>query len=145
MKSQRLRWLVIAGLVLMVGGALDPLEGSVVILGGSALAALGAFLNGTRYRLPVIAVVLVALGVGALFGLTALGGVGGRSGRSMWLLLLGVPYPIGWLLGLIGATRTLREPRVSRPPEDRGLGLPPAIGANAAAAKSAHEALKDLP
>ena len=32
MKSTHSRWLVIAGLVLMVGGVLDPLEGSVVIL-----------------------------------------------------------------------------------------------------------------
>jgi hypothetical protein len=111
MKTQHSRWLIIAGLVLMVIGVLDPLEGSVVILGGSALVALGAFLTRTHYRLPVIALVLIAVGVGVLFGFSALGGVGGTSGRSIWLLLLCVPYPIGWVLGLIGAARKLREPR----------------------------------
>ena len=56
----------------MVAGALDPLEGSVVILGGSALAAAGAFFARTRrYWLQLTAFVLVALGVAALFGLSA--------------------------------------------------------------------------
>lgn len=105
------RRLVIAGLVLMVAGALDPLEGSVVILGGAALSALGAFLSRSRYRLPVVALALTAAGVGALIGLSAIGGVGGNSGRSFWWLLLCVPYPAGWILGLVGATRKLREPR----------------------------------
>ena len=108
------RWFVIVGLVLMVAGALDPMEGSVVILGGSALAALGAFHTRTRYRLPVTAVVLIAIGVTALFGMSALGGVGGSSGRSIWWLLLCLPYPIGWVLGLVGATRKLREPQPSQ-------------------------------
>src|SRR5512134_2736608 len=81
------RRLVIAGLVLMVGGVLDPLEGSVVILGGSALSALGAFLSRSRYRLPAFALAMTAVGVGALLGLSTIGGVGGNSGRSAWWLL----------------------------------------------------------
>jgi hypothetical protein len=83
---------VIAGLVLMVAGALDPLEGSVMILGGNALSALGAFLSRSRYRLPVMALAMTTVGVGALHGLSAIGGVGGNSGRSGWWLLLCVPY-----------------------------------------------------
>lgn len=111
MKSTHSRWLVIAGLVLMVGGVLDPLEGSVVILAGSVLAAVGAFGSRTRYRLPLAALGLIALGVAAMFGMSALGGVGGTSGRSIWWILLCLPYPIGWVLGLVGAARKLREPR----------------------------------
>ncbi len=66
--------LVIVGLVLMVAGALDPLEGSVVILGGSAVAAAGAFFGPMRrFRLQVIAFLLIAIGVAALFGLSAVG------------------------------------------------------------------------
>ena len=107
------RRLVIAGLVLMLAGALDPLEGSVVILAGTALAALGAFLSRSRYRLPFVSLALTAIGVAVLFGLSEFGGVGGNSGRSLWWLLLGVPYPAGWILGLVGATRKLREPRHS--------------------------------
>ena len=98
----------------MVAGVLDPLEGSVVILGGSALAAIGAYLAGTRhYRLQLTAAVLIALGVAALFGLSALGGVGGSTGRSMWWLALCVSYPIGWILGLFGAASNLRDYRTS--------------------------------
>jgi hypothetical protein len=108
MTRNQSRWLVMIGLALMVAGALDPLEGSVVILGGSVLAAIGAFLAGTRYRLPVAAVLLIAIGVAALFGMSALGGVGGNTGRSIWWLLLCLPYAIGWILGLAGAARTLR-------------------------------------
>ena len=46
-----------------------------------------------------------------MFGMSALGGVGGTSGRSIWWILLCLPYPIGWVLGLVGAARKLREPR----------------------------------
>ena len=68
------RTLVIAGLVLMLAGALDPLEGSVVILGGSALAAAGAFFGrSSRYRLLITASVLIAIGAAALFGLSEIG------------------------------------------------------------------------
>ena len=105
------RWIVIVGLVLMVIGVVDPMEGSVVILGGSILVAVGAFLSRTRYTVPIIALVLIAIGVGAMFGLSALGGVGGNTGRSIWWLLLCGPYPIGWILGLLGAASKLREPR----------------------------------
>lgn len=108
------RMLVVAGLVLMVAGALDPLEGSVVILGGGALAAAGAFFARTRrYRLQLTACVLIAFGVAALFGLSALGGVGGNTGRSIWWLLLCASYPIGWLMGLFGAAANLRDRRTA--------------------------------
>lgn len=111
MTPRRSRWLVIVGLVLMLAGVLDPLEGSIVILAGSILVAVGAFFSGTRSRLPIVATASIAVGVGALFGMSALGGVGGNSGRSIWWLLLCLPYAIGWILGLIGAARTLRAPR----------------------------------
>jgi 4-hydroxybenzoate polyprenyltransferase len=95
-KPTHSRTLVVAGLVLMVAGALDPLEGSVIVLGGSALAAAGTFFARTRrYRLQLSACVLVALGVGALFGLSALGGVGGNTGRSIWWLRSACPIPSG--------------------------------------------------
>jgi hypothetical protein len=112
MTRNRSRTLVITGLVLMLAGALDPLEGSVVILAGSALAAAGAFfVKSRRYRLQVTAFVLIAIGVAALFGLSALGGVGGNTGRSIWWLTICVSYPVGWVIGLVGAVLLLREAR----------------------------------
>ncbi len=112
MTHNRPRWLVIAGLVLMLAGVLDPLEGSVVTLTGSALAAAGAFFGRSRrYRLQVTAFVLTAIGVAALFGLSALGGVGGNTGRSIWWLAICVSYPVGWMVGLVGAAGLLREAR----------------------------------
>ena len=109
MKRNYSRWLVIVGLVLMVIGVVDPLEGSVVILGGSILAAAGAVLSRTRHRLPVAAAILIAAGVGVMFGLSAIGGIGGNSGRSRWWILLCLPYPVGWILGIIGGVSKLRE------------------------------------
>jgi hypothetical protein len=39
--------------------------------------------------------------------LSAAGGIGGRSGHSMWWGILILPYPAGWLLALAGAVSGL--------------------------------------
>lgn len=114
------RVLVMVGLLGMLIGALDPLEGSLVILPGTGVAALGAFLGRSRYRLRLYAsFVMVAAGVGALFALSAYGGFGGKSGRSMWWGLLILPYPLGWVLGLVTAilalVQSFRHPAVPLP------------------------------
>lgn len=107
MKS-RIVWsriLEVVGCLAMVLGTLDPLEGSVLILPGSGLVALGTYLGGKARHIVVYwiwAFVFVALGVGALFALSAMGGIGGRSGHSMWWGLLILPYPVGWLMMLVG-------------------------------------------
>jgi hypothetical protein len=86
-------------------GSLDPLEGSALILPGSARLALGSHLGREDPRTVAYrtwSFVLIALGVSALFGLSANGGVGGDSGRSMCWALLILPYAIGWSLDLWG-------------------------------------------
>ena len=107
------RWphaLVLVGLVGMVLGALDPLEGAFVILPATGLVALGTFLTRSRHRRELAwAFLLVAIGVAAMVGLSAGGGIGGNSGRSMWWALLLLPYPIGWLMGLVFGVRRVRE------------------------------------
>ena len=55
----------------------------------------------------------MAVGVAALWGLSAIGGFGSTSGRSLLWGLLIVPYPAGWLAGPIGGVRALREDRPS--------------------------------
>jgi hypothetical protein len=101
---------VIAGFAAMLIGAVDPLEGSVVILLGSGMVTLEATLGKSRYRTLLFwSLALVAVGVGALWALSAVGGFGGRTGRSYWWSLVLLPYPIGWIMGLAGAILRLRE------------------------------------
>ena len=96
------RILIMVGSVAMLVGALDPMEGSVVILPGSGLVALGTFLRADERRwiaYRVLVFILIAIGVGALWGLPSFGG---NSGRSMWWGVLILPYLIGWSMGIWG-------------------------------------------
>ncbi len=94
----------------MVVGVLDPLEGAFVILPGSGVVAVGGFLGKSRYRgLLGWAFILIAVGVGAMVSMSMLGGIGGRSGRSMWWALFILPYPVGWIMGLVGIILRLIE------------------------------------
>ena len=116
---ERITWsriMIILGLFGMLLGALNPLEGCIIILPCAGLAALGAWMGQTRRRkLLYFAFPLIAIGVGAMFLFTAIGGIGGTSGRSMWWLLVMAPYPIGWILGLIGSVLSLVETFGQRP------------------------------
>jgi len=98
------RVLLVVGSCAMLIGCLDPMEGSLVILPGSGLVTLGTFLGNSERRLLrywVFILASIAVGVGALFALSAFGGVGGRSGHSMWWGVLILPYPIGWIMGVV--------------------------------------------
>lgn len=99
------RFLLIAGYITMLIGAIDPMEGSLLILPGSGLVALGTYFSDEEhsvfiYRLWVFFLILI--GVGALFGFTMLGGIGGTTAYSIWWALLILPYPIGWSMGIWG-------------------------------------------
>ena len=99
------RIILILGGIAMLVGAIDPMEGSIVILIGSALVVLGTFLSRDErcflgYRLWVLA--LITIGVGAMWGLSSVGGIGGKSGLSMWWGVLILPYLIGWYMGVCG-------------------------------------------
>lgn len=101
-----------AGLVLMVAGIIDPMEGSIVILAGSGIAAAGAFFGQLPHRRAVVvAFGLCVIGVAALFGLSAIGGFGGTSGRSLWWGVPILPYPFGWLSSVVSTTMSLRASR----------------------------------
>ena len=99
------RLVSLLGGITLVAGSFDPLEGSVLILPGSALLALGSYLGRRGRRIVAYrtwSFILVALGVGSLFLLSAIGGVGGTSGRSAWWALLILPYLVGWSIDLWG-------------------------------------------
>jgi hypothetical protein len=92
----------IAGIVGILIGILDPMEGSLVIAPGSILLALGAFLLHDRYRnIYLASSILIITGVFALFYLSSLGGFGGTSSLSWWWGVTILPYPIGWLLAVV--------------------------------------------
>ncbi len=116
--------LVWAGLLAMIGGAVDPLEGSLVILPGAGLVALGAWLGRSGFtRVLAWAFVLVAVGVAVLFALSAAGGIGGPAGGPAWWAIALVPYPVGWGMAVIGAIRRLRErPAATGDREDAAPG-----------------------
>lgn len=97
--------LVTVGSIAMLVGAIDPMEGSLLILPGSGSVALGTFLGQGEHRLVVFRVwvfVLIAIGVGALWGLSMAGGIGGTSDLSPWWAVLLLPYAIGWSVGIWG-------------------------------------------
>ncbi|MCX6923722.1 MAG: hypothetical protein NT154_11020 [Verrucomicrobia bacterium] len=116
--NSRMLWsriLKVVGSIAMMLGTLDPLEGSLLILPGSGLVALGMFLGGKQRRMVLYwtwAFILIVVGVGAMFALSAVGGIGGKSGHSMWWGVLILPYPAGWLMalasGVAGLVRRFR-------------------------------------
>ena len=97
--------LIKTGYVALLFGAIDPMAGSLAILPGSGLIALGTSLSNERrsvlmQRLGTF--FLIALGVGSLWGLSRADGFGTGSGRSMWWGLLVLPYLLGWSLQIWG-------------------------------------------
>lgn len=118
------RVLAVVGLAGLLIGAIDPLEGSPIIVMGSGVASLAAIVAKTRQRrLVVWSFALVVAGVGAMWALSAVGGFGGNTGRSMWWGLLALPYAAGWIVGLVGAILTIVELlRRPAPREESGGG-----------------------
>lgn len=101
-RESLLRIAHIAGVVALVLGAVDPLEGSVVIAGGSFLLAISMTMTHDRHRKFFIAsMIMILIGVSSMFFLTSKGGIGGNSGNPMWWALFMAPYPLGWLLAVI--------------------------------------------
>lgn len=102
LKERGLKILYIIGVVAVIIGAIDPLEGSVVIFGGSVCLLLSTCLRKEIQWKTFLALSLMILsGIFFLFFFSALGGFGGSSSLSWWWGLLILPYPIGWLLTVI--------------------------------------------
>jgi hypothetical protein len=100
-KINRNKILFNLGVILMIAGALDPMEGSVVIAAGTFLAALSAFRSQDRHKTAFVWIsAAVIFGVIMLFWLSSLGGFGGTSDLSWWWGTLILPYPLGWLAAM---------------------------------------------
>jgi len=99
------RILVITGGIAMLVGVIDPMRGSLIILPGSLLFALGTFtVHSDRrwfgYRIGVV--IFIVVGLGAMWELTRVGGFGGNSAQSLWWGMLTLPYLLGWSMGIWG-------------------------------------------
>ena len=106
------RILIIAGFIALVVGAIDPIEGSLLILPGSGMVAFGTFIAQSERRLITYRAwvfILIAIGVGALWGLSEVGGFGGSSGLSIWWGVLILPYPLAWSMGIWGLVSSLPQ------------------------------------
>lgn len=103
------------GLACVLVGSLDPLEGSLLILPGFGILALDAALTHGRFRVLLNwAFALVTIGVASMWILSSFGGVrfgSGTQGVSGWWGLTMLPYPIGWIAGIVGVWRTMAERR----------------------------------
>lgn len=113
--NQKIKWtrvIYIIGVIVLIIGALDPLEGSVLIAAGSALIAFSTYLTHDRHRkIFFVSLIMIITGVFFIFYLSSLGGIGGSSGRSWWWGVLVLPYPVGWLMSIIILiTRVLKKP-----------------------------------
>jgi uncharacterized membrane protein YhaH (DUF805 family) len=120
------RVLVVLGGIGMLAGAVDPLEGWVIIFAGSGLVTLGTFLGGAERRLFwdwLLIFGSITVGAAAMVVLSMAGGIGGRSGHSLWWGLLVLPYPIAWVVGMVSLGF-----RMIRSRKRRGNGAVPGPG-----------------
>jgi len=95
------RFLFVIGVIALLAGVIDPLEGSLAIAGGSGLITLSVYMTRDRYREShLFAFILIVFGVFFLFFFSSLGGFGDGAVLSWWWALLILPYPLGWLLAV---------------------------------------------
>lgn len=103
--KEKIKWtrvIYIIGIIALIIGALDPLEGSVVITTGSLLLTLATYLSHDQHwKNFMLSLILIAIGVFFLFYFSSLGGFGGKSTLSSWWGTLILPYPIGWLMSIV--------------------------------------------
>ena len=101
-KPKWTRIIYIIGIIALIIGLVDPLEGSIVIAGGSILLALSTFVTRDRHRkIFLLSMILIVNGVGSLFYLSSLGGFGDEAEISWWWRVIILPYPLGWLTAVI--------------------------------------------
>jgi len=99
-KSLWNRRFYVTGIILVIMGALDPMEGSVLIELGSILLAITTQFSKDRHKtLFLISTILISIGFFSLWFVSALGGFDPKT--EWWWLLFILPYPIGWLGSVI--------------------------------------------
>jgi hypothetical protein len=98
-KSILIRIIFIVGVIALIIGAIDPMEGSIAITAGSVCIALSTLLTRDRYRkIFLVAAIMILIGVFCLWYVSSLGGFDPK--HEWWWDALILPYPIGWLLSV---------------------------------------------
>lgn len=86
--KQKIAWtqiIYIIGSIALILGALDPMEGSVVIVAGSAAIAFATYLTKDWYfKRFLVTFIMIMVGVCCLFYFSSLGGFGGTATLSWW-------------------------------------------------------------
>lgn len=107
-----LRILYYTGVTAILFGAIDPLEGSILIAAGATiLSAVSLFTYDRHKTIFTVSTVGILIGVALMWFLSSLGGFGGNSGRPMWYGLFLIPYPLGWLTIVITLLVRLFKPK----------------------------------
>jgi len=97
-KNKWTRVVYITGIVAIIIGTIDPLEGSVLIATGNALLVLSTYITKDSHRkIFLSSFIMIVIVVFFLFYFSSLGGFGGTSTLSWWWGTLILPYPIGWI------------------------------------------------
>lgn len=103
--TMRINWkriIYIIGVIALIIGAIDPLEGSIVIVVGCILITLSTYIiHDKHWKIFLASAIMILAGVFFLFYFSSLGGFGDTSTLSWWWSALILPYPIGWLLSII--------------------------------------------
>ncbi|MBK9285264.1 MAG: hypothetical protein IPM51_13265 [Sphingobacteriaceae bacterium] len=96
-----IKWLKYLGVFTVIFGALDPMEGSILITIGAGLLFLHAkLMHASNFKIYFILFLSILFGVAALFIISSFGGLGPQN-LNMWWGLLILPYPLGWLTLII--------------------------------------------
>jgi uncharacterized membrane protein YhdT len=126
--NERRAWsllLCVIGMVTLFSFFSDTEVGLVMVTDfgpvfGGAMIALSAVLARSRFRrLAYWAFGLQLVGVGPVLLISAFGGVGGNTGRSIWWSLTCLPQPLGWILCFVAGVCILAE----RNPPGGGIRL----------------------
>ncbi len=94
-----LKRLWIIGQIACLGGAIDPLEGSLLIAAGAVLlAAISRMRKDIGSGRILVAAAMIVFGVAAMWYVSSLGGFDPKT--DWWWLAAIFPYPAGWLMML---------------------------------------------
>ena len=108
----------LSGVVALLLGILDPMEGSIAIAAGAFPLTIGSYLLHDRFfKWFLFSSILIWIGVAALFWISSLGGFLGDTGRSWWWGLFILPYPVGWLMAVV--VLIVKAVRKSRLPAEK--------------------------